>query len=63
MLERKESPGKVPATENRKHATNWIPLDIAPLIAQRMYSRQPLPGERLEKNYADSPLAPYVPDA
>ena len=45
MLKRKESPGKVPARANRKPATNWMPLDIAPLIAQRMSSRQPLPGK------------------
>ena len=45
MQKRKESLGKVPTKENRKPATNWMPLDIAPLIAQRMSSRQPLPGK------------------
>lgn len=45
MPKRKESPDKVPAKEQRKRAANWIPLEIAPLIAQRMSSGQQLPGK------------------
>ncbi len=44
MRKRTESPKNVPAKETRKPAANWMQLEIAPLIAQRMYSRKPLPG-------------------
>jgi len=27
-----------------KPATNWMRIDIAPLIAQQIYARKPLPG-------------------
>jgi hypothetical protein len=54
MLERKESPAKIPANRSRKPAAHWMPLDIAPLIAQRMSSRQPLPGEKPEEAGPDA---------
>ena len=45
MQKRTDSPASVRAKEAPKPRANWIPLDIAPLIAQRMHSRKPLPGK------------------
>jgi len=38
------SPKNVQAKSTRKPAANWMQLEIAPLIAQRMYCGKPLPG-------------------
>lgn len=32
-------------SEHQKPVKNWMNLDVAPLVAQRIYSKQPLPGE------------------
>ena len=45
MQKRTESPASVRAKEARKPPNHWMPLVIAPLIAQRMQSRKPLPGK------------------
>jgi len=31
--------------EHQKPAKNWMNLEVAPLVAQRIYSKQPLPGK------------------
>lgn len=44
MRNRIESPKKIQAEETRKPVRNWMQLEVAPLIAQRLYCRKPLPG-------------------
>ena len=45
MQKRTESPASVRAREASKPPANWMRLDIAPLVAQRMHNRKPLPGK------------------
>ena len=40
-----ESPKKVPTKETSRHTANWMQLEIAPLIAERINNGKPLPGE------------------
>ena len=49
MRNRTETPGnvptgKLPSKETRKPVSNWMQLEIAPLVAKRMQSRKPFPG-------------------
>ena len=44
MRNRIESRKTVPARAALKSASNWMQLEIAPLIAQRMICSKPLPG-------------------
>jgi len=32
-------------SEHQKPVKNWMNLEVAPLVALRIYSKQPLPGE------------------
>jgi hypothetical protein len=45
MQKRTESPANVRAKGPHKLPANWMRLDIAPLVAQRMQERKPPPGK------------------